>query len=180
MRQSSSIIRQFIAVLLLLWPLAAVAGEFERFAGSFMGEAEFMVDGEVQHRDMSTTITPTKNGVRISWTSISRRSDGRVKTRTYNILFEPSGRKNIYSSAMRTNVFGKDVPLNPLKGEPYVWARLIDDTLSVFSLVIDETGEYEMQEYHRTLVAEGLALEFIRLRNGGALREIRTLLHRID
>ncbi|WP_257884253.1 hypothetical protein [Sulfitobacter sp. CW3] len=180
MRQSSSIICRFFALLLLLWPCTVVAGEFDRFAGSFTGEAEFVFDGETQRRDMSTTIVPTKNGFRLSWTSVSHKDDGRAKSKTYNILFEPSGRKNIYSSAMRTNVFGKDVPLNPLKGEPYVWARLNGDTLSVFSLVIDETGEYEMQEYHRTLVAEGLELEFIRLRNGGALKEIRTLLHRID
>ena len=41
-----------------------------------------------------------------------------------------------------------------------------------------ETGNYEMQEFHRTLVDEGLDLVFQRIRNGAVDREIRTLLKR--
>jgi hypothetical protein len=46
--------------------------------------------------------------------------------------------------------------------------------------MIDQTGEYEMQEFHRTLVDEGLQLDFVRIRDGVPLKEIRTLLRRSD
>lgn len=180
MRKFSIPVSRLFALVLCLLPAFAFAGDFDRFAGTFTGAAEFSFDGEVRYRDMSTTIEPTKDGFVLTWTSISRKDDGRAKAKTYKIKFAPSVRPNIYGSAMRTNVFGKAIPLDPLKGDPFVWARLIGDTLSVFSLFIDETGEYEMQEYHRTLVDQGLELEFLLVRDGKPLKTIKTLLKRAN
>ncbi len=171
-------LRKFCVLLLLLCPAFAMAGEFDRFAGTYKGEAEFVFEGEVQRRDMSTTIKPTKDGFLLSWTSVSYKSDGRTKEKTYTIEFTQSDRNNLYKSAMKRDVFGKRTPLDPLKGEPFVWARLEGDTLSVYSLLIDETGEYEIQEYHRTLVDGGLELLFMRVANRSTTKEIRTLLVR--
>ncbi len=178
MRKLSIPLYRLFVLALCLLPAFAFAGDFDRFAGTFTGNAEFEFEGEVRYRDMSTTIEPTKDGFVLTWTSVSRKDDGRAKAKTYKIKFDPSARPNIYSSAMRTNVFGKSIPLDPLKGEPFVWARLIGDTLSVFSLFIDESGEYEMQEYHRTLVDQGLELKFFVVRNGKPLKTIKTLLKR--
>ncbi|MCX8228139.1 MAG: hypothetical protein OTI35_18885 [Sulfitobacter sp.] len=180
MTRYASISARLLALFLLIMPAAAAAGDIDRFAGTFSGDAEFIYEGEVKRRDMSTTIVPTKTGFRLSWTSVSHKDDGRAKSKSYDIFFEPSDRANIYASAMKINVFGKGIPLDPLKGEPFVWARLMNDTLSVFSLMIDQTGEYEMQEFHRTLVDEGLQLDFVRIRDGVPLKEIRTLLRRSD
>lgn len=77
---------------------------------------------------------------------------------------------------MKANVFGKAVPLDPLKGDPYVWAHLNGGTLSLFSLLIDEDGNYMVQEYHRTLAKGGLNLEYKRLRDGVALKTINAFL----
>ena len=101
-----------------------------------------------------------------------------MKERTYQIEFVPSQRDSIYGSAMKTNIFGKQVPLDPLKGEPFVWARFEGDTFSVFSLFINEVGEYEMQEYHRTLADGGLNLLFRRVSNGVPQKEITAFLAR--
>lgn len=173
--------RQFrilcIALLLAL-PATGSAESFVRFEGTYKGEAEFTFEGQVEKRDMSTTIEATETGFELSWTSVSYKSDGRITQKTYTILFEPTDRESIYTSAMKKNVFGKEVPLDPLKGEPYVWARLEGDTLSVFSLFISEVGDYEIQEFHRTLVDGGLDLMFRRVHDGGASKEIRTLLKR--
>jgi hypothetical protein len=79
---------------------------------------------------------------------------------------------------MKSNLFGKAVPLDPLAGEPFVWARFEGDTFTVYSLFINEVGDYEMQEFHRTLVDEGLELVFRRVQNGVPEREINTLLKR--
>ena len=134
----------------------------------------------MQRRDVSTTIAPTKDGFSVSWTSISYKDDGRSKSKSYTIEFTPTQRDHIYGSAMKTNVFGKPVPLDPLKGEPFVWARFEGDTFSLFSLLINEQGEYDMQEYHRTLVEGGLDLVFRSVSDAATSKEIKTFLARVD
>lgn len=167
------------ATLFLIQPSIGAAAEIDRFVGSYVGTAEFVRDGELQKRDLSVVIEKADDDAFVlTWTSVTFRSDGRRKDRKYTIEFTPSGRDRIYGSAMKSNLFGKSVPLDPLAGEPFVWARFKDDTLSVYSLFIHESGEYEIQEYHRTLVPEGLSLEFARFRNGEIKREIQSILMR--
>ncbi|WP_245604564.1 hypothetical protein [Sulfitobacter donghicola] len=168
---------------LMFWvmaPVAAFAATIEQFEGTYEGEAEFILEGETKRRDMSTSIEMTKKGFIISWTSVTYKGDGRTKTKSYSIPFSPSERDNIYKSTMRNNVFGKATPLDPLQGEPFVWARLVGDTLSLFSLFINDVGEYEMQEFHRTLMDGDLGLVFRLVHNGTAEREIHTILKRVE
>ena len=171
-------LRPFLVLCLVLLPSFGFASGITPFVGTFAGQAEFEENGQTQKRDMSTTIEETKNGFTITWTSVTYKSDGRTKAKTYTIEFLPSQRDNIYQAAMKSNLFGKAVPLDPLAGEPFVWARLVDDTFSLYSLFINEAGEYEIQEFHRTLVEAGLELVFLRVRNGAPEREIRTVLQR--
>ena len=96
----------------------------------------------------------------------------------YSINFVPSDRDDVYSAAMRKNMFGHEVQMDPMKGEPYVWARIIDDTMTVFSLFVDDEGGYEIQEFNRTLAEEGLELDFLSVRNGAVRRRIETMLTR--
>ena len=81
---------------------------------------------------------------------------------------------------MKTNVFGGRVALDPLKGDPYVWARITGDTLTVFALLITEDGDYEMQVYDRTLTPKGLDLVFLRTRHGKEPALIKAILTRIN
>jgi hypothetical protein len=173
-------LRHLTILVFALLPAIGLAADIDRFVGTYSGAAEFVSDGQVEHRDMSATILPTDRGFSVSWTSVTHKSDGRSKEKTYTIEFVPSDRDNIYGSAMKTNVFGKEVPLNPLAGEPYVWARIDGDTFTVFSLFINEVGEYELQEYHRTLVPGGLDLVFRRIRRGHPEKEISAFLKRVD
>ena len=170
--------RPLLVLLFLLLPGLAIASDIDRFVGTYAGQAEFEENGTIQKRDMSTTIAETGDGFTITWTSVTYKSDGRTKSKTYEIEFTPSQRDNIYQAAMKSNLFGKAVPLDPLAGEPFVWARLVGDTISLYSLFINEIGEYEIQEFHRTLVEQGLDLVFLRVRNGAPEREIRTILLR--
>ena len=175
------ILRRLVAPLCLALALVAAplhAETIDDFVGVYSGTADFIENGEPRKRDMSTTIEKTKKGFTVSWTSTSYKSDGRIKEKSYTIEFVPSERDNIFASAMKTNVFGKQVPLDPLKGEPFVWARLDGAELTVFSLFINEIGDYEMQEYHRRVIEGGLALEFKRMRNGVEERAVRTFLER--
>jgi hypothetical protein len=175
--------RLFLAHLVLaislLLPFGARAGAIDAFVGSYEGTAEFEFNNKIERRDMSTTIEAGDDGFIVGWTSVSYRSDGRTKTKSYTIEFSPSERDHIYKSAMKKNLFGKATPLDPLRGEPFVWARFEGETLSVFSLFINEVGGYEVQEFHRSLAPGGLDLVFQRVHNGERQKEIRTLLKRI-
>lgn len=149
------------------------------FVGSYKGSADVLsADGTVQPRDMSVEIGATDKGFTVRWTSTRTRENGTENSKSYAIRFVPSERNGIYAAAMGRNVFGHDVQLDPMQGEPYVWARLNGDTLSVYSLYVTDEGGYEMQQYDRTLVDEGLRLKFQRLRNGTPLRSVTTVLKR--
>lgn len=173
-------LRHLSLLLVLLCPSAVLAASIEQFEGTYVGDAEFVFEGEINRRDMSTTIEATKTGFVLSWTSVSYKDDGEKKAKTYTIKFIPSSRDKIYKSAMKTDLFGHETTLDPLWGEPYVWARIEGDTMSVFSLFINDVGEYEIQEFHRTLVAEGLNLVFLRVHNGEAEKAIQTVLVRVE
>ncbi|EDZ46344.1 conserved hypothetical protein [Rhodobacterales bacterium Y4I] len=166
------------AVLLLLLPEWASA-DISRFAGEYAGSVEIVKeDGDTDPRDMSVAIRESKKGFTIKWTSTTEKDDGRRKSKTYEIEFLPSGREGVFSAAMTRNVFGHSVPLDPMKGEPFVWGRITGDTLTVFSLYIHPNGDYEMQQYDRTLAEGGLDLDYISRLNGEPQRQLSTFLSR--
>ena len=157
---------------------AAAAAEISDFVGSYLGHAEISSGADVHQRDLSVEISETKGGFQVDWTTVTYRADGRVKEAAYSINFVPSDRDDVFAAAMRKNMFGHEVQMDPMKGEPYVWARIIDDTMTVFSLFVDDEGGYEIQEFNRTLAEEGLELDFLSVRNGAVRRRIETMLTR--
>ncbi|MFW8636572.1 hypothetical protein [Cribrihabitans pelagius] len=168
-----------LAVLALLLVAPAARAEISAFAGEYSGSAEVVKPGgETEPRDMSVVIRETKGGFTLRWTSVSIKKDGRRKAKTYEITFQPSDRGDVYAAAMTRNVFGHAVQLDPMKGEPYVWARIAGKTLTVFSLFVAENGDYEMQQYDRTLAPGGLELVYSSHRNGTPMRVLETFLKR--
>lgn len=165
-------------VALCLAGTAAAQSAVSRFVGDFSGSAEVQTyDGATAMRDMSVSVREADDGFIVKWSSTTRRDD-KVKEKTYTISFVPTDRDSVYAAAMTRNVFGHEVPLDPMKGEPYVWARIHGDTLTVYSLYVTETGGYEMQQFDRTLVPEGLKLEFTALSNTSPRRTVSTILTR--
>lgn len=168
-----------VATALVLAPLTALAAELSQFVGTYSGSVEIArADGGSDNRDMSVDIRLTEEGFLLGWTSITEKKDGRRKTKTYKIEFQPSARDGVFSAAMKRNVFGHQVPLDPMAGEPFVWGRVTGDTLTVFSLFIHPNGDYEMQQYDRTLAEGGLDLAYIARLNGEPRRQIKTFLRR--
>ncbi|WP_245926070.1 hypothetical protein [Ascidiaceihabitans donghaensis] len=178
MKHILSPLRAVILTLAMLTPIPALAGSINQFVGSYLGQADVVLDGETKGRTIRVDMVPKDDGFQLTWTSTSYRDDGDIRESTNEIDFVPSARDNIYGSAMKTNIFGKQVPLDPLKGQPFVWARFEEETFSVFSLAITEGGEYELQEYHRTLADGGLDLLFRSVKNGVPQREITAFLAR--
>ncbi len=168
-----------LSALFLSVQCAFCAETLNRFVGSYSGSAEVeQIDGTVEQRDMSVAIRETYKGFEVQWSTAIRRADGDAKTKSYKIEFIPSERDGVFAAAMQTNVFGHTVQMNPMKGEPFVWARVIGDTLTIFSLYVAENGDYLMQQYDRTLADGGLDLDFSLHRNGMPSRKVSTFLTR--
>lgn len=172
-----------IAVFLLTGATAALAQNADRpvqdFFGSYVGRSISSPDEGLSARDLSVTIRRYKDdGFTVDWTTAFRKKDGEWSRKSYSINFGPTRRPGIYGSEMRTNMFGGAVPLDPLAGEPFFWARVNGDTLSVYALIIREDGGYEMQVYDRTWTPKGLDLKFTRFSDGQPHRVVTGFLER--
>lgn len=177
MRAQSMIMPKFlILAFLLFFTTAGATAEIDPFIGNYTGSANVESGGETGLRDMNVDIAATKDGYEVTWTTIAHKADGQIKEKQYNIQFLATPRDGIFTSAMRSDVFGNQIPLNPMEGVPYVWSRITGTTFTVYALHIAEDGGYEMQEYNRTLRSGGLDLDYHRIRNGEKLKSIKAFL----
>lgn len=167
--------RQF-AVATVIGATVAVAGtaradQIDPFLGKYVGTAVVHAQDKMTKRDLNITIAKLDNGFSVDWTTVIPKENKTVR-RQFKIRFLPTRRKGVYAAAMRTNVFGAAVPLDPLKGDPYVWAAIRGKSLYVYGLLVTENGGYEIQEYERTLIPGGMTVRFKRFRNGKPLKDI--------
>lgn len=152
---------------LFAWAVNTSPALAEANIKSFYGEyaGKITEDGKVT-REIRLSIQPAKKeGFEIHWSTTTFDSAA-GKTKSYSVSFVPTARDNIYSSAMRRDLFGKLSPMDPLKGDPFVWCKIQGDSLIVYSLLINDNGGYEMQDYVRTLTDTGLKLNFSRIIDG--------------
>jgi hypothetical protein len=156
----------------------AYAAEIADFFGEYIGEATVDKLGEQSIRDLSVIIAPHKKAFNVRWAAVKRGS-AEVERKEFNVNFRPSPRAHIYSSSMRSDLFGNPVALDPMSGDPYFWATLHGDTLSVYALLITEDGRYDMQVYHRTLVPGGMELEYSRLHEDEVTTAAKAFLRKV-
>lgn len=167
------------SVLLSAAVAEAQGGGIQRFYGTYAGEAVSESGDGLDKRDINAEISPQGKGFKVSFTVVVKRGSDKPRRDEYTIAFLPTKRPGIYSSAMRTDVFGNAVPKDPLVGDPYMWARLDGDKLWRYALFVTETGGYEMQTYEYTLVPGGMDLRFSRVRDGEVLRMVTGKLKRV-
>ena len=149
------------------------------FFGHFEGKTIVEGDDTTTSRDLAVDIQPDGDDFRVIWTTVTRQLDGDIKYKTYSIGFEATKRPGIFRSTMGTDMFGNRVPLDPMKGDPYVWSRIIGRTLTVYSLQITDDGGYDLQVYERTLDGpDRMSLRFSRFREGEPPRELTAILKR--
>jgi hypothetical protein len=151
--------------LLRAAPQAAANSSVDRFFGTYEGRTIDAPDGTLSARDLSVTIRQKGNGFALDWTTVIHHSRG-PKRQSYSIDFSSTARPDTFASSMHLDIFGEAGPLDPLKGQPYVWAHLAGITLTVYALTIPNDGGYEIQTYERTLTADGMDLRFARDLNG--------------
>ena len=174
-----------LLVVLCMLPLTGMGAEqsFERFFGIYAGSGQMRQSGDAAsppaERNLAVEIVPSEKGFTVSWTTVTVRKDGKKKSKHYSIPFVRTHRESLYASAMRVNMFGKAVPLDPIKGEPYVWATIVDDTMTVHLMEITEDFGYEMQVYERTLTEGGMHVRFFRVRDGEKHRTVEANLIKV-
>jgi len=159
---------------------AFASGPAEAFYGHFVGTTIDEGVGEIEKRDLDVHVRPYRNGFNIEWTTTIHRTSGKTKRANFSINFRPTERSGVFSSAMRKDKFGNARPLDPLRGDPYVWAVVEGDVLTVNTLIILEGTGYEIQTYERRLTPDGMNLVFSRIRNGEKLKRIKAKLQRVD
>ena len=174
-----------VAVALLLLAAAGVASPAARaadaidpFIGTFKGKAEVETESGLKKRDVAVTISKSSRGFSVDWTTTIPKANGKRKIKQFKIQFSPAKRKKLYAAGMRRNLFGKLVPLNPLKGDPYMWAAIRGDVLFVYGMHVTDDGGYEFQVYERKIVPGGMNVTFKRFRDGKQLKDINAELKR--
>ena len=168
------------AMMAMVLPAAAAREDFTAFFGEYEGEAVSENEGEVRKRDLRVKISAFENGFAVMWISVTKRPNGKLKRKEYSINFLPTRRANIFRSAERKDLFGNAVPMDPMKGDPYVWARIHDETLTVHAVHVLEDGGYEIQTYTRSRIPEGLSLQYSRVRDGEILRTVTGTLSEVN
>jgi len=153
--------------------------DIERYLGEYQGISVSDPDGLLSARDLDVTVHTHDNGFVMEWVTITPTVNDQLKRQEYKVKFHPTQRESIYSAAMRPDLFGGWVPLDPFEGDPFMWARILDSTLTIYAMFITDTGAHDMQIYERTLTKDGLNLNFQRLRDDTSLGVVKGVLKRI-
>lgn len=170
---------------LVLLPTVAAAQSIDPFIGRFTGTSVQVSGTDQAKRDLTVEITKSSDGkgFLVMWKTVIHKSSGKDEEQPADkVRFVPTRRDNIYSAASRQDMFGKQVPIDPISGkDPYYWARIIGKTLSVYNIIINDDGGYEMQVYHRTITDDGgMKVEFQRIRDGVPQRTVTGILKRAN
>ena len=158
----------------------ADASSLKPFFGTYEG-ASLAPSAEAQPRDLNVFIKDAgEGGFTVAWqTTIYEDSDS--KSRTQSLEFRPrKNNPNVYQAQPVGLSVGMVPSEDPLDGAPFAWARVLGKVLSVNVLNITKEGDYVMQTYDRALTPGGLALSFVKVRNGNVEKKVWGSLERID
>lgn len=146
-------------------PVSAFFGEFR---GSGIAVSTDSIYAPETARDMDVTIRSAGGGFSVSWTTVLRSDDGRVSRKSETLTFAPSG--GHFRAADRAD---------PFSAAGLAWARVKDQTLDVFLMMVDEAGRPTLQRYARSLTGRGMELRFTRTRDGRESRVVEGLLVKV-
>jgi hypothetical protein len=159
--------------LTLALPLtAANAAQIEAFFGNFRGSgiaenSDSLYFG-VTVRDFDVEIGPSSKGFGVKWTAVIRGGGDpakpNVRRKSLSLSFSPTN---------RPSVFKVETAADPLSGELFAWARIENQTFTIYMLSIRKDGGYEIQSYARTLTGQGMDLTYARVRDGDKVRTVK-------
>lgn len=109
-------------------------------------------------------------GFWIAWSTTAPRGNPNqptAKTKTTEVTFKPGAKAGLYEAVKQGN---------PFAGGDLMWARLQQQTLTIYSLTLGEDGRYEMQRWDRTLQGTGMAMTYTRISDGEPTRTVKARL----
>ncbi len=141
---------------------------FGTFSGGGVAENEDSLYFAVTARDFDVVIGPAGSGFKVTWTSVIRGGGDVIKP---NVRKKSTTRT--FVSGARPGVFNGASSGDPLSGKEMSWARIKENALVVYLMVIDKEGAYQLQRYERKLVGTGMELTFTRLKDGEKIRTVK-------
>lgn len=141
--------------------------EVSKYFGTFIGVTKDAQTAKSKPLELRVSIEAQgRDGFQVEWSTVDKNNGEVDELSTSSVIFKPTNRSGIYGSAMKTDVFGNRIPLNPLSGDPFVWATLSSSVLRIHQLIISDDGGYELKLYKRSLDQKGLEVQFARYRDG--------------
>ncbi len=141
---------------------------YGKFQGGGVAENDDSLYFGVTARDFDVDIQPTDAGFSVTWTSVIRSggTPGQPETRRKTST-------RTFASTPRAGIWQAIESKDPVSGGELCWARIENDTLTVFLMVVRDSGAYELQQYDRTLLPTGMEMTFTRLRDGDKVRRVK-------
>ena len=180
MKISVIVVWGLLQVLVLLPAASYAEPVYAPFVGHYKGSSIDDESGMASDRDIDLIIKPYEQGFNVTWTTTIHRAQKEIKKAEFSINFKPTGNTGLYRSAMGKDMFGHETPLDPLKGDPFVWAVIENRTMTVNSMLVFEDGGYEIQTYKRTINEGGMSLVFSRVRNGKVFKQINGHMRKVN
>lgn len=172
------------AVLASLWvglpgSVNGAQDALSEFAGRYAGVsvAETTLRATPTPSDVHLEVRPRDEGFVLRWQSLTELDSG-IKHH-YEVVFEKTRRPGIYVAGMRCDVFGHSRPLDPALGEPYVWAHLAEDRLTLYAMSIANDGSHDLSLYRYRRDGAGMSLEFRRMRDDRPAEWVNAQLRRV-
>lgn len=152
----------------------SVAAFYGKFSGSgFAENADSLYFGTTV-RDLDVTIGPSANGFFVEWTTIIHAGGNPakpdVRRKTQSVEFTPTNNAGVFRGIGSGDL---------LDGEPYIWANVLQQTLTIYIMNVETDGTYNLQSYARKLSGYGMDLVFRRIRDGEPVREARAKLSKV-
>ena len=146
----------------------AIDAFFGVWHGNAISESEISANFRLTSRDLNVEIRPATDeragAFTLEWTTVQRQtgdpSKPKEKIKAQTATFLPTGRPNVWKAE------GSGDPMDA----GYVYARLHEQTLTIYSVEAAEDGTLEVQIYNRTLSGLGMELTFTRLIDGQQIR----------
>lgn len=151
------------------------------FFGTYEG-ASLAPSAEVRPRDLKVSIKPADGGgFFVEWQTTLFKPLEEARRKTQSLEFRPTRDNPVIYQAVPSDVTaGMEPSESPLDGGPFAWARVLGQVLTVNILTIAENGDYVIQSYDRALTKDGMALAFVKVRNGHMEQRLWGVLERTD
>ncbi len=145
--------------------IAAGASSITDFSGRWTGKAIESPDQSISPDILNIEVLERKGGFELSWNDLTPDGQDKPQAKPLKALFVSTKRENVFeyapeASSFLDRMFASPTTGNPLDGETLLWARIDAEMLTVYSLTIDEGGEFDLDRYSWTKIEDGLVLRY--------------------